>query len=74
MAILFHVCITIPLQLSQESVDEYQPGHPIPACQVQLVWSKVEEHPKELSCMIRVTGVIPHNMNIRVTRNAAFHG
>ena len=55
-------------------MDNYQPGHPIPACQVQLVWSKVKEPPKELSYMIHVTGVIPHDTHIGVLRNPVFHG
>ena len=55
-------------------MDDYKPGHTIPACQVQLVWSKVDEHPKELSYMIHVTGVIPSNTCIRVTRNPALQG
>ena len=65
---------TVPLQLLRESVDNYKPGHLIPACQVKLVWSKVEEPPKELSYMIHVTGVIPNDTHIRVTRDAVFHG
>ena len=63
-----------PLQLLRESVDNYRPGHPIPACQVQLVWSKVEEPPKELSYMFHVTGVIPHDTHIGVLRNPVFDG
>ena len=66
--------VTFPLQLLRVSVDNYQPGHSIPACQVQLVWLKVEKLPKELSYMIHVTGVIPHDTHIRVTRNAVVQG
>lgn len=65
---------TFPLQLSRESVDNYKPGHPIPACQVQLVWLKIDELPKELSYMIHVTGVIPQDTHIRVTRNPIVYG
>ena len=35
--VFFH-CDAFPFQLLRESVDNYQPGHSIPACQVQLVW------------------------------------
>lgn len=66
--------VVFPLQLLRVSVDNYQPGHSIPACQVQLVWLKVEELPKELSYMIHITGVIPHDTHIRVTRSAVAQG
>lgn len=69
-----YYCVTVPLQLLRESVDNYKPGHPIPACQVKLVWLKVEEPPKELSYMIHVTGVIPHDAHIGVSRDTVFHG
>ena len=54
-------------QLFRESVDSYQPGQTIPACHVQLIWTKVEEHPKELSHMIHLIGAVPDTY-VRVFR------
>jgi len=66
--------VIFSLQLLRKSVDNYQPGHSIPACQVKLAWLKVEESPKELSYMIHVTGVIPRDTHIGVNRDTVFHG
>ena len=61
-------------QLLRTSVDNYEPGHTIPSCQVELVWVKEEEHPKRLSHMLHVSGVKPPDTYIRISRNAIHPG
>ena len=65
-------CIAFHFQLLRDSVDSYLLGQTIPACHVQLVWLKVGEHPKELSHMIHVIGLVPDTF-IRVFRGQEKH-
>ena len=69
---IFYLCsfivLVFPLQVLRESVDNYRRGHPVPACQIQLAWTNVEEPPKELFYLIHVTGVLHLDTHIAVTR------
>ena len=55
-------------------MDNYQPGHTIPSCQVELVWEKAEEIPKRLSHKLHISGVKPSGTYIRVSRNPILTG
>ena len=67
--VLVHGIYSPSLQLLRKSVDNYQPGHTIPSCQVELVWEEEEKCPKRLSHKLPISGVKPFGTYIRISRN-----
>ena len=55
-------------------MDNYQPGHTIPSCQVEVDWVKRKEHPTKLSHMLHISGVRPPDTYIRIIRNPILPG